>query len=960
MGRDEELGALRQLRRGLDLDGLAVVWLVGEAGVGKTALIREFIADASAQDESLHGKAAEFERDVPFAVFSDALESYGQAGLTDALAGLGGDETALLATVFPWLATGGAGTNTNPTHSQRGQLLHALHKVLAVLADRGPLTMALDDLHWADPASIDMICRLLNRGLAERSLLVLATRPGPSELRIQTALGEAERHGEVLRIELPPLSRSAAQELIGGDVSPSLANDLYRESGGNPFYLEQLVTLGRRGSSAPTSRSTSFEPQVPDRVRVAIELELNNLPAIARQALQYAALLGDPFDADLLAATSELDGRRLFECLDLLLDRDLIRATTSPRSFRFRHPIVRHAVYESTSAGWRLEAHGDAARALESRGAPASARATHIERSAKVGDQAAIGLLSQAGMELMSQAPASAAHWLGAAIDLFPGDEGLSELRAGLMAQRALTLFLAGRLEDSRSAFGDFLRVVKPESREMRAQATVYGAVLDELLGDHLAGRQRMLRELKGIVDQRSAEAADIKRELACTHIMDGEWEEARRWSAEALDTDCSGILRVGALAVLGTVELCDGDPMEGRRLTSEAGAAHDRLGDDEIGAHSLHISAWLAGAELCDERVADSLRHIERTLQISLGAGAGETLVAPLLSVQGQALELLGRVDELCALAETVTDAALLSQSELNLCWAMTIRSRANLLRGDLRGAVRCSERAASASAAMTNSMAAVARVQLAEVSLETGQPELCREHLLSPSGEVHVPAFPPYWGVLAHELLARAEIALGDLRTASDFAERARDIATRMQTDLSSAFAHRASALVDGEGGDMRSAIDHGAAACQAAERAGAPIEAGRSEIIHGRGLASLGDRVAARQALRSAHERLHACGALRYSDEAAKELRALGSAVPRARGRSDNGDGLGLSNREREVLELIASGNTNREIGELLFISARTVDRHVARIFEKLGVKSRAAACSVFERARVESLP
>jgi DNA-binding CsgD family transcriptional regulator len=190
------------------------------------------------------------------------------------------------------------------------------------------------------------------------------------------------------------------------------------------------------------------------------------------------------------------------------------------------------------------------------------------------------------------------------------------------------------------------------------------------------------------------------------------------------------------------------------------------------------------------------------------------------------------------------------------------------------------------------------------------------------------------------------------------STFTQSAWTMATRMQTGLSMAFAHRARALVAHERGDMTSMVEEAAASGQAADRAGAPIESGRSEIIHGRGLAALGDRAGAGRILRSAHERLQTCGALRYSNQAEKELRGLGWAVPRSRGRDGNYNGLGLSAREREVIELVASGRTNREIGELLLISAPTVDRHVARIFDKLGVKSRAAASALFERANIDS--
>jgi DNA-binding NarL/FixJ family response regulator len=137
--------------------------------------------------------------------------------------------------------------------------------------------------------------------------------------------------------------------------------------------------------------------------------------------------------------------------------------------------------------------------------------------------------------------------------------------------------------------------------------------------------------------------------------------------------------------------------------------------------------------------------------------------------------------------------------------------------------------------------------------------------------------------------------------------------------------------------------------------AERAGAQLEAGRSQTLAGRALAANGERTAAIATLRASHEKLLSCGAFRYSDYAAKQLRDLGRAVPRgARAQPGKPNILGLTVREHEVMEHVATGKPNREIAEALFLSPRTVDRHLARIFQKLNVHSRAAATSTFERA------
>src|SRR5690242_16870050 len=146
--------------------------------------------------------------------------------------------------------------------------------------------------------------------------------------------------------------------------------------------------------------------------------------------------------------------------LDELIDRDLIRPTDVPRRFRFRHPIVRRAVYESAGAGHAIAAHARMATALSRRGASAAAQALHVERSARTGDMAAVELLTRAGEESSALAPASAAHWFETAIRLLPMDEDLAQLRLELSTRRATALGVAGHLEEARDALRELLKLL--------------------------------------------------------------------------------------------------------------------------------------------------------------------------------------------------------------------------------------------------------------------------------------------------------------------------------------------------------------------------------------------------------------------------------------------------------------------------------------------------------------------
>jgi DNA-binding NarL/FixJ family response regulator len=274
---------------------------------------------------------------------------------------------------------------------------------------------------------------------------------------------------------------------------------------------------------------------------------------------------------------------------------------------------------------------------------------------------------------------------------------------------------------------------------------------------------------------------------------------------------------------------------------------------------------------------------------------------------------------------------------------------------RGDLYAAVRFGERALSVGASTGSPLARIARGPLAEALLEIGEPERCREQLVGPDGQPDLPPFSIY-GPLCYELLTRAELMLERPDRAAEFAGRATELADRLGLRSPLAQALRAEALVSLERGEAAEAAAQALASVRAAEEPGAVVEAGRSRILAGKALAVAGEQDRGAAELQLAHEQLFACGALRYCDEVARELRKLGRVVRRG-GREGAKDSLlaGLTRRELEVIEFIAAGKTNREIANELFLSVRTVDRHVSRIFEKLDVNSRAAAASLFERAR-----
>src|SRR5437763_2615840 len=519
VGRADEMSSLDEVLADLELGRAAALLLIGEPGIGKTRLLAELAARADTRRQLvLSGSATELERDLPFSVFVDALDEYVRGLERTRLSRLDDDVRSELAHVFPSLtalATDGAVA----LQHERYRSHRAVRALLEQLASVQPLVLVLDDLHWADAASVELVGALLRRPPAAAVLLALAVRPRQVPERLSAALDRAHRTGELTRIELAALDPEEARQLLGAAVEPADANVLYAESGGNPFYLEQLArSLDRAGGAAAARDETSPATiGVPASVSTALNEELALLSDSARLVLEGAAVAGDPFEPELAAAATGLPESSVMEAVDELLQLDLLRPTDVPRRFRFRHPLVRRAVYEATAAGWRLGAHERCADALAERGATAAARAHHVERSAREGDVRAAAVLRAAGDEAVRLAPASAAHWFGDALRVLPATAPAEE-RVELLLARAGALTAAGRFSDGHGAVLDAAAIVS-DAPALQTRVARVRAASETLLGRQDEARRQLVGALERLTDQGSPEAVALMIELAVNAI---------------------------------------------------------------------------------------------------------------------------------------------------------------------------------------------------------------------------------------------------------------------------------------------------------------------------------------------------------------------------------------------------------------------------------------------------------
>ena len=236
-------------------EGGLVVAVDGEPGIGKSRLLAELGERAGAAGCRVVGAAAsEFEDDLPYGIWTEALDPYLRSLGDRAISRLGLEDPGALAGFLPALG--------EPVAVDRHRVHRALRDLLERLAGPRPLVLWLDDLHWADPGSIDALAALVRRPPGGAVLLAPAARERRWPPPLTTALAGAGRDQRVTRLTLAPLSEAEAAELVGRDVAA-----IYRASGGNPFYLEQLarsVPRAARGSD-PLGRPCRSRSPCPSR-----------------------------------------------------------------------------------------------------------------------------------------------------------------------------------------------------------------------------------------------------------------------------------------------------------------------------------------------------------------------------------------------------------------------------------------------------------------------------------------------------------------------------------------------------------------------------------------------------------------------------------------------------------------------------------------------------------------------
>ena len=942
-GRDPELGQLVAAMERCVAGSPSVVLVGGEAGVGKSRLLAELAARAADEDvvRVLRGQCADLEEAaIPLLAVVNAVRE-----LVD-------DEIDLLA------ALDRAGARHEAAPAAR---LHAL--VLDRLAgESGPILLVVEDVHWADRSTLDLLAFLARRLREERVMIVASYRNDEVDRRdaLRRFLADVATAPTAERLELHRLDRDAMREQIAGILDEAPADDLvdaiFARSEGNPFFAEELVAASAAG--APDA--------LPPTLRDMLLARLGTLEADAQAVVRVAAAGGHEIHHELLAAAAELDEPRLTEALRAAVRHQVLVADDD--GFAFRHALLQEAAYGELLPGERARAHAAFAAALEAApdaagGNAATVAAEIAHHWLRAGDEPrALVAAVRAGAEAERiGALAETARHDARALELWDAVPDAATLagidRATLLAHAAHATAWTGRPAEG-VAFADAALALLDADAEPLRVAHVRqrrGFYLWQL-GRTREGVADLERAVALIpVEPPSAQRAGALGQLGLALMFEEDYAGARD-SAEAAIAVARSIdaraEEADAMVCLGQVLGPLGEPGEGVALLERAHAIAAELDDDELLSHvgvGLSDMLWRVG------RLADAVDAGLEGGAAARRVGLEVREVVSRLNAAEAALELgdWPLADELSR------DALARNLSAVAMAFGHHVAGEVACARGDLDGAA--AHVAAHRDRLGNGALLADALEDEAELALWQRRPEAAAQAAREGIGVKDTMRRPRvvWLGVRAEADRAELARARRDAAAEDGARERARALAAGARDAEHPALEATIAAEVARVEGDADPALWEAAAA--AWDSRSTPFHAAYARWRQAEAALASRDREQAAAALLAADATAADLGARALAAELEALARRARIALPEREpappeaepAAPSAADELGLTARELEVLEHLALGQTNRQIAEELFISVKTAGVHVSHILSKLGAANRGEAGAIAHR-------
>jgi len=941
--REAELAELDSLVRAARAGEGRTVAIEADAGLGKTRLLAHLRTRARRKGlRVLSARAGELERVFPYGVVRQLLEP--------ALAELSEQERAALFEGAASTARPALGLHAEAAEEQlpatSGDLsfatLHGLYWLVAILSQDGPLLLAVDDAHWADAPSLQLLLFLAPRLEELPVLLAVALRPSDDEraglLRQLAADPSASRIGPgPLGLESTATLLTRALE---SPAEPSFASACHELTGGNPFLLDELATTLAADGVVPTAANVPLvRGLVPQTVARAVLLRLARLPAGARELARAVAILGDGCEARLAAALAGVEAAAATppsaggkaDAAAALADALRRAEVLDPEPpLGFVHPLVRNAVYAEIPAGARGRAHARAAALLEASGSPVERVASHLLATEPAGDAGVARKLAGAGRVALGRGAAQpAVTYLRRALDEPPAAADRPELLR-------LLLSAAARAADA-PAFAPFEAELRErlaaDPRELLASGADFATLLTG------SGRLDQGMEILERAIARADEAGDLMLAVSM--------------EAELISyTQLPPALAHERFARYDG-RLAEDSPEQRLALTLRAWWS-GQLGEPASKAADLATRA-LAGGHVFEEH--PNLPPLSQAILVLVRADALDTadeaagrLIAT-ATRRGNVIGLCGgwyarafsaqrrgeRLDSAEADARQAVDTARLHGFAAAAPPLSALLIEVLLDRGELDAAERELDAAGATGDMPEGAWFGTLLLARGKLRLAQGRPGDAADDLLGLRERMARAKFGGTAGWLpgAHGALALAQLE-GRRQEACEVAEE--DLADARGWGAPSVIAEALAALGVATGGERGVELLREAEALAATTPARLVRMVALVEL--GTLLARERQPAAAREPLRSALDLARRGGAIALAQRAAHRLAATGEKVPR---HTPFGVET-LTPSERRVAEMAARGTTNREIAATLYVTIKTVESHPRVAYEKLGIRSR----------------
>ena len=952
IGRDAQLSGLEAALAAALGRSPQIALIAGEAGVGKTRLIGELEARAREHGfVTLHGEAFEFGGD-----------EFAYAPVIAALRGLPDDWVAdqasdELAALFPRVRLDRAPAAALPARFGQGRICELLLELLDRFAtDAAPLVVVLEDVHWADRSTRDLIAFLARNLSSERIVLALTFRTGelPAEHPLRRLAAELDRRPLVRRLDLEPLDRDEVarqvEAIAGHAVTATVVDELHHRAGGNPFFVEELFVAYRGGATGLTATLAEI-----------VQARVERLAQETRPLLAVLAAAGGRVSADVLERVLALAdaGRALRDALEA----GVILRHPADDTVEFRHGLIGEVVYESLTPRERRSLHAAIAGALTETGAPVEELAHQWHRAGAAEEALAASVESGLAASRLYAFAEARPHFeraleLWPAVSPAPGALALDRIE--LLSRTAQACRLTGERRRAVALGRQAIAELDADGDPVRA-AILYRRLGETYFWDDAQALECYDRALALLP---AAETGERTRVLAAQgHALMG----LRRWHAarerceaslgvalKARDEDAEASARTTLGLVLGYLGDPGGGEAQLRRALAVAGP-----GDQQARAY-VHLGELL---RLRGDHAAafETMRAGERAAaRLGIRRSYGHFMF-----VNGiNDLFRLGRWDEA---EQRLVEAERLDLDVTAAALHHAIAGQLFASRGD----------AAAAHAQLDQALVLAGEPLPAEfvAPIHTGWAALALALDDAEGAQRHVAAAFDAIGDEKDPLYTPPRHWLG-VRAAADLAERARACrrsdelgaarrrAIALVTDLApilapsaggsppaDGLAFQALTLAEQERVEGRPAPALWAKAAAAFEALREPFPAAYARYREAEArLVAGGERTAAVAALLAAHATTVELGArpLREAVEGLARRARITLAAPALAPAVEGAEG-GLTPREAEVLQLLADGLTNREIGGRLYISEKTVGTHIAHIFEKLDVHNRIEAAS-----------